>query len=155
MIYQTFGVQINPADATGLDASKVNGTKGEMAGWMAPVIDDHQTYTDHLHLKREVEGVFGIPDPSLHLDTTIIVNKTYGFYSPVPPGKYMLACYTPRAKDCIAVSLQGQEYQIRPESIDVTISSTDFPTSPDVMYGFGSIHKCFRVVWHMICIRVF
>ena len=152
-VSENFGVQVNPTGAVGLDAVHVNGTAGEMAAWAAPVTDEHQTYTDRSHLRREVAGVFGIRSPNVHLETVIFFNKANIQYPALPEGRYMIACYTPRPNDCIAVSMQGEEFQIRPGSIEIlTIEPV---STPSVEYIQGSIYKCFRIVRRRICIRIF
>jgi hypothetical protein len=148
-----FGIQINSSLAKGLDAGRIGGQPGQLAGMIAPVIDENQKYRDRSNLIREVEGIFTINDSRLTAETAVMINKADYEYPLLPVGSYLLACYTPRMNDCVAVSLQGQEFQIRPDSIiETRIDPAPFPT---VAYEEGSIRKCFRVLRRKICMRVF
>jgi hypothetical protein len=150
---ETFNVQFDPSLAKGLDAVRIGGPAGQLAGMIAPVIDGNQKYKDRDNIVREVEGLFSLNDNRLTLETMVIINKANIQYPLLPLGAYILACDTLRVNDCLAVSLQGQEFQIKPANVTLTIiDSVPFPT---VAYEEGSIHKCFRVLRRKICIRVF
>jgi hypothetical protein len=148
-----FGVQINPPLAKGLDAVRIGGPAGQLAGMIAPVTNENQRYIDRKNQVREVEGIFSLNDGRLTLETMIIINKGTINYPLLPLGAYMLACHPDRLNDCIAVSLQGQEFEIKPETVFITIIDPASP--PTVDYEEGSIRKCFRVLRRKICIRVF
>jgi hypothetical protein len=120
---------------------------------IAPVVDENQFYHDRINLVREVEGIFTVNNPHLALETIIIYHKANIQYPLLPLGSYLLACYTPRANDCLAVSLQGQEFQINPGIIIIT--AEEQAPFPIVGYEEGSIRKCFRILGRKICIRVF
>ena len=148
-----FGIQINPSLAKGLDTARIGGPTGQLAAMIAPVTNENQRYIDRKNQVREVEGIFSINDSRLALETMIIINKGTIQYPLLPLGAYMLACHPDRLNDCIAVSLQGQEFEIKPESVFITI--IDLVSPPTVDYEEGSIRKCFRVLRRKICIRVF
>lgn len=150
---QVFGIQINPSLAKGLDAARIYGQAGQLAGMVAPVVDENQKYNDRHNLLREVEGIFTINDPRLDLETVVIITKANLQYPVLPQGSYMLACYVPRPNDCLAVSLQGQEFQINPQTI--TSTTIDQVSPPTADYEEGSILKCFSILRRKICIRVF
>jgi hypothetical protein len=147
--FQNHGVQINASGAVPFNPICLGPDSNQLLGMIAPVSDANQRYKD-----REVEGIFYINDSRLVIETIILLNKTAMQYSTLPFGGYMLACSQQRLDDCIAVSPQGQEFQIRPESIELR---NDWPDTnpPRVAYEEGSIRKCFYVWKRRVCIRVF
>lgn len=150
---QIFGVQFNPLLAKGLDAARIGGQAGQLAGMIAPVIDGNQKYSDRNYQVREVEGLLSLNDSRLMLEAMFIINKGTIQYSQLPLGAYMVACRTDRVNDCLAISLHGEEFQIKPESVSLSIIDQVQP--PSVDYEEGSIRKCFKVFRRKICIRVF
>jgi len=147
--YRNYGVLINASGAVPFNAICLGTDSNQLLGMIAPVSDENQRYKG-----REVEGVFNINDSRLVIETMILLNKGTMQYSTLPLGSYMLACNLQRLDDCLAISLQGEEFQIRPESIEIRI---DLPVTspPSVAYEEGSIRKCFNVARRKICIRVF
>ena len=152
---EQFGIQIAPSRARGLDTAWIGGEASQLAGMIAPVIDENQKYTDQGNLVREVEGIFSLNDSRLTLETVVVINKGTIQYPLLPLGAYMLACDTDRPNDCLAVSLQGEEFQINPAPESVSVTAIDEVSPPTVDYEEGSIRKCFKVRGHKICIRVF
>jgi hypothetical protein len=161
---QIFGVQFNPSLAKGLDTARIGGPAGQFAGMIAPVIDGNQRYIDRNYEVREVEGSFSLNDNRLMLEAMFIINKGTIQYLPVPLGAYMVACHPDRPNDCLAISLQGEEFQVRPESVSIititpspigTPCPTCLPLFPSVGFEEGSIHTCFWVFSRQICIKVF
>jgi len=147
--YRNYGVLINASGAVPFNAICLGTDSNQLLGMIAPVSDENQRYKG-----REVEGVFNINDSRLVIETMILLNKGTMQYSTLPLGSYMLACNLQRLDDCLAISLQGEEFQIRPESIEIR---NDLPVTspPSVAYEEGSIRKCFNVARRKICIRVF
>jgi hypothetical protein len=145
----SFGVQINAQGAVPFNPICFATDSDQLLSMIAPAVDENQTYRG-----REVEGIFYTNDPRFVIETLVLLNKTAVQYSTLPLGSYMLACNHQRLDDCIAVSLQGQEFQIRPESVMITTNLQDI-SPPTVAYEEGSIQKCFRVRTRKICIRVF
>ena len=146
--YRNYGVLINASGAVPFNAICLGTDSNQLLGMIAPVSDENQRYKG-----REVEGVFNINDSRLVIETMILLNKGTMQYSTLPLGSYMLACNHQRLDDCLAISLQGEEFQIRPESIEIK----DWPETrpPRVAYEEGSIRKCFYVLRRRICIKVF
>ena len=146
---RSYGVRINAFGAVPFNPICVGTDSDQLLGMIAPAVDENQIYRG-----REVEGIFYINDPRLVIETIVLLNKTAVEYSTLPLGSYMLACNHQRLDDCIAISLQGQEFQIRPESIHIT-NDLAFANPPRVAYEEGSIRKCFYVGRRRICIKVF
>ena len=128
---QVFGVQFNPLLAKGLDAAKLQVPEGpptgQLAEMIAPVVDANQSYTDRNQQVREVEGILSINDSRLDFDAMTPLGKGAVQLDPIPLGAYMIACHRERPNDCLAVSLQREEFQINPESISI-IPIPDPPT---------------------------
>jgi hypothetical protein len=146
---RNYGVSINTAEAIPFNPICVGTDSDQLLGMIAPVSDANQRYKD-----REVEGIFYINDSRLVIETIILLNKSATQDSTLPFGGYMLACGYQRLDDCIAVSPQGAEFQIKPESIELT-NDWQETNPPRVAYEQGSIRKCFYVWKRRVCIRVF
>ncbi len=128
---QVFGAQFNPLLAKGLDAARIGGQAGQLAEMTAPVIDGNQKYADRNFQIREVEGILSLQDSRLDLEAMTIINKGTIQYFSLPLGAYMIACHPERLDDCLAVSLQGEEFQVSPESVSIiTITPTPTGTPP-------------------------
>jgi hypothetical protein len=151
---EIFGIYMNPDGAKGLDAARIGGEPGQLAGMIAPVIDENQKYIDRENIVREVEGILSLYDSRLVLETMIIINKGTIQYPLLPLGAFMIACVPQRLNDCLAISLQREEFQIKPETISQTVLTEQVPR-PEVAYEEGSIRKCFKVLRRKICVRVF
>jgi hypothetical protein len=151
---EIFGIYINPDGAKGLDAARIGGEPGQLAGMIAPVIDENQKYIDRENIVREVEGILSLYDSRLVLETMIIINKGTIQYPLLPLGAFMIACVPQRLNDCLVISLQREEFQIKPETISQTVLTEPVPR-PEVAYEEGSIRKCFKVLRRKICVRVF
>jgi hypothetical protein len=138
---QIFGVHFNPLLAKGLDAAKLEVPEipptGRLVAMTAPVIDENQRYTDRYFQIREVEGILSLLDSRLDLEAMNVINK--GAVQPfsLPLGAYMIACHPERIDDCLAVSLQGEEFQVKPETV-LIITITPTPTGTPTLTGMPS-----------------
>jgi hypothetical protein len=127
---QVFGAKFNPDLARGLDSDKIGGPAGQLAEMIAPVVDQSQRYTDLSLEVREVEGILSINDNRLDFEEMTILNKATILSSPIPLGAYMIACHPARPNDCLAISLQRQEFQVNPETVFIfTITPSSPPPS--------------------------
>jgi hypothetical protein len=144
-----YGVNIKATEAVPFNPICLGPDSDQLLGMLAPVVDANQIYKN-----REVEGIFYINDSRLVIETIILISKSAMQYSTLPLGSYMLACNHQRPDDCIAVSLQGEEFQIRPESISIEMRS-DGSEVTKVSYEQGSIGGCFYVWRRKICITMF
>jgi hypothetical protein len=152
---QKFDIKISPPGAQGFDAGLIGGQPGQLAGMIAPVLDEKQEYTDRReHRTRQVMGIFSIYDDRLALEISTYINKGTDLESTQSLGQYMLACDKVNSYNCIAVTLNGEEFLISTDSMKIENDLQEI-TSPSVVYEEGSYRKCFKVFKRRICIRVF
>lgn len=144
-----YGPRFNPQGAVPFNTICLGTDSDQLLGMLVPAVDEYQTYKG-----REVEGIFYFNDSRLAVEILILLNKTNVQYSTLPFGAFMLACNHQRPDDCLAVSLDGQEYQIRPDRVEIT-NDLAYTSPPRVAYELGSYRKCFYVGRRKICIRVF
>ena len=151
---ENFDVQIQPMLARGLDAVEIGGLEGQLAGLVAPALDEYQQYIDEENAVRQVMGMLSLNDSRLMLESMLILSKASIQNPPVPLGSYILACLPEREKDCIVISPDGQEFRLNPETVFQTDEDPSAPV-PVASYEDGSIRKCFKIFRRKICIRVF
>jgi hypothetical protein len=149
-----FNIRTDPNQARGLNASRIGGPEGQLAGMVAPASDANQNYVDNNNTARQVMGILSLNDNRLTMESMLLVDKATIQRFNLPLGAYVITCHPVRRKDCVAVSLQGEEFQIDPETIDDTDDDPSV-SAPIAFYEDGSIKKCYKVLRRKICVRVF
>lgn len=148
--FRNYGVRINASEAVPFNEICFGTDSSQLLGMIAPAIDGNQRYKD-----REVEGIFNINDSRFEINTVIVLNKGTTQDSILPLGSYMLACNHQLLNDCLAISMQGEEFHINPESVSITMIDPEV-SPPTVAYEKENpIRKCFKVLRRKVCIRVF
>lgn len=144
-------IEFNPLNATGLDTVYIDNQVGGIADVLVPVSNNNQPLYKN---RRRVMGLDIAQDNRSALIGMSIISKSTVQYPGLPLGAYMIACDLERPNDCIAVTPNGQEFQLEPDLI-TRLDLPDPVRIPTVSIEQGSKHKCFSILKVKICIKVF
>jgi len=108
----SFHIQTRAAQVAGLDASSLpDGSNTVLQAIAVPAATDQEFYKE-----RQVIGYLTTINASLSPKTMSLESKALVKYGRLPVGSFLFAC-RPKSKDCLAVSANGEEFQIDPQSI--------------------------------------
>jgi hypothetical protein len=157
----SYDVKFSPTRAQGQSAAPAGGSASDIVGVVVPVAYEKQMYEDENGRKLEVQGILFI-EPPLYVEIEVVVANAPIQYSRLQTGTYMVAC-TPATEaamnqhpDCIAVSEQGVEFAIRPDSVKLLDLQDQYAvTIPTAEFIPGSVYACFTIRKRRICVRAF